>query len=98
MKILTWKEGDEKKIADLVSCKDCGCRLPGEWIDKGRRFCSRCYRKKKGLEEKPDQRISNEIKTFYFQTVQSLKSTVSHSRKGIPHKQSWGFHIENPYK
>lgn len=52
-----------------------------EWQQKREKL------KKQGL-------LSYQIRGFYRETIGGLRKTVSLSRKGKPHKQPWGFHIE----
>lgn len=40
--------------------------------------------------------LSHQIRDFYRETIGGLRKTVSLSRKGKPHKQPWGMHIEKP--
>lgn len=84
--------------ASRYYCLGCGDHLGNLWIEKGRRFCIECDKKRKGIElTEADHRNTKsiEISRHYFGTINNLKRMVSHSRKGKPHKQSWGFHIVN---
>ncbi len=48
---------------------------------------------KRDKEEKQGL-LSYQIRAFYRETLGGLRRTVSMSRKGKPHKQPWGMHIE----
>ena len=52
------------------------------------------YRKFRRKQRAKNQK-EREIRKFYQQTIDGLKNTVSHSRKGKPHRQPWGMHIES---
>ena len=71
-----------------TKCKDCGVELTPEWIRLGRKTCREC--RKKYLK---NQGLTREIRQFFREEIGSLQGTVSHSRKGKPHKQPWGFYI-----
>jgi len=88
-------------------CRNCGEPLSRAWIKKGWKYCYKCNEKWKMVytgrsaeykeKEKNKDKFSREVRQFYYQTIKGLKSTVSHSRKGKPHKQAWGFHIVDAY-
>lgn len=69
-----------------TKCVKCQIELSPEWIWKKRKFCSECFEKEKAFTQ--------EIREFRNETLQQLRNTVSHSRKGKYRKQPWGFHIE----
>lgn len=45
-------------------------------------------------KEKRQGLLPYQIRDFYRETIGELRKTVSLSRKGKPHKQPWGMHIE----
>jgi hypothetical protein len=73
-------------------CRKCGEILGELWIERGRKYCLRCHKEMTGAPI--IQRItSGEIMGFYKASIAMLKDNVSHSKKGKPQKQPFGFHI-----
>jgi len=88
-------------LLDKQYCRGCGVVLSYEWKMRGFKYCKECNKKwsaktpaeRAEIKENYKDGFTHEIESFYYQTIRGLKSTVSHSRKGKPHKQAWGFHI-----